>query len=129
MDVPQGLWYTKDHEWIRVEGTRGTIGITDHAQHALGDITFLDVPKEGLRVKQRDVVATVESVKAASDIYAPLSGTVVQVNGLLAGHPETVNSAPYGEGWIAVIELSDPRETASLLDAAAYAAYLAEMPA
>lgn len=126
MNIPEGLLYTKDHEWVKIEGTKAKIGITDFAQHALGDITYVDVPKQGSRIEQFKFCATVESVKAASDVYAPLTGTVVESNGDLAAHPEHVNQSPYESGWLAVIELSDPNERANLMSAAQYKKYLEE---
>ena len=100
-NVPEDLHYTKDHEWVRIEGKKATIGITDHAQHELTDIVFIELPKVGAALKAHDKLGVVESVKSASEIYAPLSGTVVEVNGSLSDSPELINKDPYGKGWIA----------------------------
>lgn len=124
MDVPEGIRYSADHEWIRIEGDRATVGITDYAQDALGDVVYLELPDVGTAVKAADKVSEVESTKSVSDIYAPLDGTVVEVNDALESSPELVNSSPYGEGWICVIELSDPSQADSLLDAVGYRALL-----
>jgi glycine cleavage system H protein len=124
MNVPQGLFYTKDHEWARVEGKKAYVGITDHAQHALGDITFVDPPKKGQQLKQGEYCATVESVKAASDVFAPFSGTVVEANAQLSANPALVNRSPYDEGYFFVMELSVELEKSKLMDAAAYTKYL-----
>ena len=126
MNIPDDLLYTKDHEWAKIDGDSATIGITDYAQAALGDITFVDVPKVGSKIKQFEWCATVESVKAASDVYAPLSGKVVGRNTVLEGAPETINKDPYGEGWIAKVELGKPAEAGDLMDAAAYEKYVEE---
>jgi glycine cleavage system H protein len=124
MTVEKNLFYTKDHEWVKLEGNQATIGITDYAQHALGDITFVELPSVGSQVKQQEAFTTVESVKAASDIYAPLSGKITKVNEALEENPEAVNSSPYGEGWIAVIEISDESEKKMLIDAPGYEEYI-----
>ena len=121
---PQNFRYTKEHEWVLVEGDTGTVGITDHAQKELGDIVYVDLPKPGTRVDQGKTLGSVESVKAVSDIYSPLSGEVVEVNELLAGKPETLNTAPHGEGWLLKIRLSVPQELNELLSAADYEAYI-----
>jgi glycine cleavage system H protein len=120
-NVPAGLRYAKSHEWLKIEadGT-ASIGITDYAQASLGDITYVQLPKLGAALKQGSPFGVVESVKAASDVYAPASGTVVAVNSALDSAPETLNRDPYGSGWILKIKLSDPAEAASLMDAAAY---------
>lgn len=124
MSVPENLKYTADHEWIRVEGQRATVGITDYAQDQLGDVVFVDLPAVGQEVQAGGNLAVVESVKSVSDVYAPLSGRVVAVNELLKDAPETLNQDPYGEGWIAVLELTQPDEVQGLLDAAAYIQHL-----
>jgi len=116
--------YTKDHEWALVSNGSATVGITDHAQHALGDITFVELPKVGTIVKKSEQFAVVESVKAASDVYAPVSGEIIKVNEALAASPDRINKSPYEEGWFVVIRLSDEKETAGLLNAAAYAEYV-----
>jgi len=121
---PQDLRYTKDHEWIRVEGARGVVGITYFAQEQLGDVVFVELPKVGTRVEQGKTFGVVESVKTASDLFAPVSGTVVEVNEKLIDRPELVNQDPYGEGWMIVVEMSDPSQVASLLTAEQYEALL-----
>ncbi len=113
--------YTKDHEWVRLEGGVATIGITDHAQTALGDVVFVELPEAGREVAAEEAVAVVESVKAASDIYAPISGTVAAVNEALVDDPALVNRAPMGEGWFFTITPKDPSELGRLMDADAYA--------
>lgn len=121
MSVPADLKYTSNDEWLKVEGSAGTIGITDHAQNQLSDIVFVEiVVSVGDEVKKGDSCATVESVKAAADVYMPASGKVIAVNEDLPGSPETVNSDPYGAAWMVKIELSNASELDSLLDAAAY---------
>ncbi len=117
------LYFTKDHEWIRLEGDVATVGITDHAQHALGDIVFAEVPDSGKQLKKGDDAAVVESVKAASDVYAPVSGEVIQGNGAIAEEPALINSDPQGNGWFFTMKLSDPSELDGLMDEAAYKAY------
>lgn len=124
--VPKDLKYTKEHEWARIEGNIAVFGITDHAQSAMGDITFVEVPSKGKNVTQGKPYSTVESVKAASDIYAPLSGTITEVNEELRTHPEVVNESPYEKGWICKVNISASSEAAKLMDAAAYEAYLKE---
>ena len=122
MNVPDDLRYTKDHEWVRVEEGRARVGITDYAQDALGDVVFVQVPTVGEQFASGASFGEVESTKSVSDVYAPLSGTVVEVNDDLADAPQRLNEDPYGEGWLCVIELSDPSEVDALLDAAAYRA-------
>ena len=125
MNVPEELKYSKDHEWAKVEdGGTVRIGITDYAQDALGDVVYVDVPTVGAEVKANDTFSEVESTKSVSDIYAPIDGTVVEVNADLADAPERVNEDPYGEGWIAVIQPADPSQLDALLDAAAYQALI-----
>lgn len=126
MNFPKELKYSREHEWVRVEGNRATVGITDFAQSQLGDVVFVEIPAIGTVVSVGKTFSVVESVKAVSDIYAPVSGTVVAVNDELADVPETVNSDPYGQGWIAVIELSNPSELDALLDSEAYEQLAAE---
>ena len=120
--IPAELRYAKSHEWLKLEsdGT-ATVGITDYAQNSLGDITYVQVPKVGATLKAGETFGVVESVKAASDLYAPVAGTVVAVNGALDGAPETVNRAPYADGWMLKLKLADPAAVGALLDAAAYA--------
>ena len=122
--VPDPLRYTKDHEWARMEGSRARVGITDHAQHELTDVVYVEFPAIGKEVRKGEVLGVVESVKAVSEIYAPLSGKVVAVNRDLDDHPERVNKDPYGEGWLAELELSVPSEAAALIDATAYRAHV-----
>ena len=116
--------YSEEHEWIRVEGDTGTIGITQYAQEQLGDVVFVDVPAAGRKVAQGESVAVVESVKAASDIYAPVSGEVIESNAALADTPGDVNAEPMGKGWFFKIRMSDKGELAGLMDEAAYAAFV-----
>ena len=123
---PNDLLYTKDHEWARVEGTTAIIGVTRFAVDQLGDVTQVDLPKEGETVRQGDIFGSVESVKAVSDLFAPLSGKVVKVNSPLGESPEYVNEEPYDEGWMIHVELSKPEETKGLMDAAAYQDFLKE---
>ncbi len=121
---PEHFRYTKEHEWVRVEGDTGTIGITDHAQSELGDIVYVDLPKPGTKVTQGATLGSVESVKAVSDIYAPVSGEVLAVNAALADAPEKLNADPHGEAWLVKIRLSAPAEVEQLLSAADYEAYI-----
>ena len=122
MHIPDDLRYSTDHEWVRVEGGAVRIGITDYAQDALGDVVFIDLPEVGATVEAAASISEVESTKSVSDIYAPVSGTVTEVNTDLADAPERLNEDPYGEGWIFVIELDDPAELEKLLDADGYRA-------
>jgi glycine cleavage system H protein len=127
MNFPAELKYTKTHEWVRVEGNVATIGITDHAQHELGDIVFLEVSRAvGAAISKGDSFGTVESVKTLSDIYAPISGKVIEVNKGLSDSPEAVNDDPYGKAWMIKIEMSDASEVGALLDVDSYKASLAE---
>ena len=119
-DYPSDLKYTKEHEWARIDGKVATIGITKFAVEQLGDITQVDLPKEGETVRRNDVFGTVESVKAVSDVYAPVSGTVVARNENLDGTPELVNTDPYGDGWLFEVKPTDPSAVEGLLDAQAY---------
>jgi glycine cleavage system H protein len=118
------LRFTKDHEWIRLEGDVATIGITDHAQNALGDVVFVDLPETGRDVTEGEAVSVVESVKAASDVYAPVAGRIAEANAALAENPALVNTDPTGEGWFFRIDGVDPAAVAALMDEAAYAAFL-----
>jgi glycine cleavage system H protein len=122
---PTELKYTKEHEWIKLEGDRGRVGITHHAQKALGDVVFVELPRVGRRVKQMETFGVVESVKAVSDLYSPASGEVVEVNATLEAKPELVNKDCYGAGWMMLVRLADPKELSKLMDAKAYEAYLA----
>ena len=119
------LRYTKEHEWINVEGDTGTIGITDHAQKELGDIVYVDLPKPGTMTEQGKSIGSVESVKAVSDIFAPVSGEVLEANSLLTTSPEKLNADPHGEAWLMKIKLSKPEELSGLMSAADYKAYIA----
>jgi len=118
--VPAELKYAKSHEWLRLEGDTGTVGITDHAQQELTDVVFVELPAVGRKVKAAEACAVVESVKTASDIYSPVSGEVLEVNKALADKPDLVNSAPYGAGWFFKLKLSAPAEAATLLSPADY---------
>lgn len=118
---PDDLRYSKEHEWVRVDGERATIGITSFAADELGDVVYIELPEVGATLSQFGTFGVVESVKAVSDLYAPVSGTVAEVNEALAERPELLNGDPYGEGWIARLELSAPDELDKLMDAAAYA--------
>jgi len=120
MNIPTDLKYAASHEWARLEGEVVTVGISDFAQDQLGDVVFVELPQVGRRVKAGESVAVVESVKTASDIYAPVSGEITAVNQALLDAPEAINSAPYGEGWLLKIHLSNPAELAHLLDAESY---------
>jgi len=124
MSYPENFRYTKEHEWILVEGGTGTVGITDHAQKELGDIVFVDLPKPGAAVEAGKPLGSVESVKAVSDIYSPVTGEVIEVNELLAAAPEKLNEDPHGAAWLVRIRLSNPAELDGLMSAAEYEAYL-----
>ncbi|MEA3490123.1 MAG: glycine cleavage system protein GcvH [Candidatus Omnitrophota bacterium] len=124
--VPGELKYTKEHEWIKIEGDEAVLGITDHAQSELGDITFIELPEPGREIRQSENFATIESVKAASDVYAPVSGKIVAVNDSLQDTPEAMNRSPYGDGWICRISIADAGELDGLMDAGTYENYLKE---
>ena len=124
--VPSDLRYTKDHEWVRVDGDEATVGITDYATNQLGDIVFVELPDAGRNLSQFATFGVVESVKAVSDLFAPVSGEVSETNDALTAAPELVNSDPYGDGWMLKLRLADPAEIDGLLDAAAYDALVAE---
>jgi glycine cleavage system H protein len=126
MDFPEGLRYSKEHEWVAVDGARARVGITDFAQDALGDVVFVQLPEVGATVSAMSSIAEVESTKSVSDIYAPVSGTVVEANAGLESTPEQLNQDPYGDGWIFVIEMSEPSEVDTLLDTAAYRSLVEE---
>lgn len=126
MNVPEDLKFAETHEWIHVNGDIGTVGITDHAQAELTDIVFAEPPKVGAKFSAKDPSAVVESVKAASDIYTPVSGEIVEANAALADNPSLLNTDPYGAGWIFKIKIADPSELDSLQDAAAYRAQIAK---
>ena len=120
MNVPDDLFYTESHEWVRREGENARVGITDHAQAELTDVVYVELPKIGAEAEARGQIAVVESVKAASDIYAPVKGTVVEVNKALEGNPALINTDPFGEGWIFVLKVNSPDDLKQLKDAAAY---------
>lgn len=126
MNFPENLRYTKDHEWILVNGGIGTVGITDHAQGELGDVVFVELPAVGKSVKQHDSFGTIEAVKAVSDLYSPVAGSIVEVNTELNANPELVNKDPYGKGWMVKIKLTNAGEVSGLLDATAYKALIAK---
>jgi glycine cleavage system H protein len=126
MEFPEDYKYSKEHEWVLVEGHVATVGITDFAQDQLGDIVFVELPTVGDKVSKEDAFGVVESVKAVSDIYAPVSGKVLEVNDDLPENPEMLNEDPYGDGWIIKIEMSDPDELNDLMTAAEYEEYVAE---
>ncbi len=121
---PDNFRYTKEHEWVMVDGDTGTVGITDHAQSELGDIVYVDMPKAGTMVEKGKTLGSVESVKAVSDVYAPVSGEVIEVNQILAGGPELLNQDPHGAAWLVKIRLSTPDEVGQLLTADEYQEYL-----
>src|SRR5579864_2364780 len=122
---PADYRYTKDHEWIKVEGSIGIIGITDYAQHELGDVVFAELPKIGAKVRSGESFGTVESVKAVSEIYTPVSGEIAEINSKLVDAPETINKDPHGSAWLVKIRLDDPKQVSSLMDASAYESYIA----
>lgn len=119
-NVPEELRYSKTHEWVKVEGSVAVIGITDFAQGELSDIVMVELPEVGREVKVEDSIGVIEAVKAVADLYSPVSGKILEVNNVLSTSPETINSDPYGDGWIVKIELADPSEADKLMDAAAY---------
>jgi len=127
MSIPKDLLYTKEHEWIKIEGNSAKVGITDYAQHSLGDVTFVELPDAGKKTEQAKAFATVESVKAASDIYAPFTGTIREVNKELAKKPELVNESPYEKAWFVIIDIENIEEKKNLLDASAYENYIKEI--
>lgn len=120
MNFPENLKYTKDHEWVLIEGDIATIGITDHAQHELGDIVYVEIETKGKTLSAETVFGTVEAVKTVSDLFLPVSGTITEVNPLLETEPEKVNTDPYGEGWMIKMKVDNPGDVNSLMDAAAY---------
>jgi glycine cleavage system H protein len=123
---PSDYRYTKEHEWIKATGETGTIGITDYAQHELGDVVFVEMPVVGTKITAGQVFGTVESVKAVSEIFAPVSGEVTEANAALSATPETVNNDPHGAGWLIKVKLTNPAEVSGLMDAAAYQAFVSE---
>lgn len=124
--VQDGLFYTKEHEWVRIEGDTATVGISDHAQHLLTDVVFVELPKVGKQVEQFKPACVVESVKSVSDVYAPVSGTISEVNHELESASEQVNKYPYGNGWMFKLSGVDASQTAQLMDAAAYREYISK---
>ena len=126
MEIPQGLRYSREHEWVAVEDNSATIGITDYAQEQLGDVVYVELPEVGASVTKDEPFGVVESVKAVSDIFAPVSGTVTEINGPLADSPETVNEDPYGDAWIIRVEMSDTGELEGLMNAAEYQKFVEE---
>jgi glycine cleavage system H protein len=126
MSYPADFLYTKEHEWLQANGDSATVGITDYAQHELGDVVFVELPKVGAKIKARQSFGTVESVKAVSEIYSPVSGEVTAINEDLAGSPEKINHEPHAGGWLIKLKLADKNETSSLMNAQAYEAYVAE---
>ena len=127
MNIPDNLFYTKEHEWVLIEGNKAKMGISDYAQSHLGDITYIEPPEQGKEAKQFEGLTSIESVKAASDVYAPMSGKVVEVNGGLDSSPELLNKSPYKDGWIAVIQIQDISEKNNLMDSNKYKEYLSSL--
>jgi len=125
-NVPEGLRYTKDHEWAKLEGKRARIGITDFAQDQLTDVVYVELPPIGKAVKQGEPIGTVESVKAVSEIFAPISGTVVDVNKALVDKPELVNKDPYGDGWMVVLDVTEPAQANALMDSTGYRTHIGD---
>jgi glycine cleavage system H protein len=126
MEFPEGLKYSKEHEWVLVEGDTATIGITEYAQQELGDIVFVELPEVGEKIVKDDPFGAVESVKAVSDVYAPVSGTVLEINDVLPDNPETINDDPYGDGWMIRVDLTDKDDLKDLMDEDEYAEYVAQ---
>ena len=126
MEFPKDLRYTKEHEWVRMEGNVATIGITDHAQDSLGDIVYLELPSDGAVVTKDETFGVVESVKAVSDLYSPISGTVIEINDALVDSPEVINGDPYGDAWMLKVEMNSPAEIKELLTADEYKKYVEE---
>jgi len=126
MEFPEGLKYTKEHEWARFEDGIVVVGVTDYAQENLGEVVYVELPEEGVQVSRSEAFGVVESTKAVSDLFAPVSGTVIEVNDTLLDSPELINEEPYEDGWMIRIEMSDPKEVRELMDAAAYASFVAE---
>jgi glycine cleavage system H protein len=126
MDTPEELKYSKDHEWIRVDGDVGTIGITDYAQGELGDVVYVEMPEAGTLISKGESFGTIEAVKAVSEVYSPVSGEIVEINDKLEGEPALVNQSPYSDGWMIKLKLTDPDELSDLMDAAAYKEMIGE---
>jgi glycine cleavage system H protein len=127
MEFPAGLRYTKEHEWVRIEGDQAYVGITDYAQQELGDVVYVELPDVGGAVRHMEAFGVVESVKAVSDLFSPVTGSVAQVNEALFNRPELVNSDPYGQGWMIVVEIGAPAEPDTLMSAEQYEAYLRQV--
>lgn len=123
---PADYRYSKDHEWVKIEGASGTVGITDYAQNELGDVVFVELPKVGAQLKAGQTIGTIESVKAVSEVYCPVSGEVSAVNAALANAPEKINQEPHAGGWLIKLKLANPADASALMDAAAYTAYIDE---
>lgn len=126
MSIPNNLKYTKEHEWVLVEGSTGTIGVTDYAQGELGDVVYVDIDPALSEIKKGESIGTIEAVKTVSDIFAPFSGKVIELNGEIKDSPELVNSDPYGKGWMLKVEISNTADLADLLDASAYQALIGQ---
>ena len=126
MEFPKDLRYTKEHEWVRMEGNVATIGITDHAQDSLGDVVYLELPNDGAAVTKDETFGVVESVKAVSDLYSPISGSVIEINDALVDSPEVINGDPYGDAWMLKVEMNSPAEIKELLTADEYKKYVEE---
>ncbi|MEO6834949.1 MAG: glycine cleavage system protein GcvH [Candidatus Tumulicola sp.] len=126
MAQPENLLYSKEHEWVKIDGDTATIGITEHAQNSLGDIVYVELPKVGAKIDQFGTAGVIESVKAVSDLFTPISGEVLEINGALADDPAAVNKEPYDGGWLFKLRVSNPAETAKLLGAADYEKFAAE---
>jgi glycine cleavage system H protein len=126
MEFPEGLFYSKEHEWVLVEGDTATIGITEFAQEELGDVVYVELPEVGEKIVKDDPFGAVESVKAVSDVYAPVSGTVLEINDVLPDSPETINDDPYGDGWMIRVEMNDKDDLKDLMSAEEYAEYVAQ---
>ncbi|HBE76411.1 MAG TPA: glycine cleavage system protein GcvH [Firmicutes bacterium] len=124
MVLPKNLKYTSEHEWVKINGDRVVVGITDYAQNELGDVVFVDLPSVGDKIVAKDPIATIESVKAVSEIYAPISGEIMEINDSLEHSPEFVNQDPYGKGWVMIIEPADPKEIDALLSPSAYSSLI-----
>jgi len=126
-EVREGLRYSKDHEWVKVEGGNARVGISDHAQHQLTELAFIELPKNGQKVNAGEVLGIVESVKNTADVYSPVSGEVIEVNSALEEDPQVINKSPYDQGWLAVIRLDDPGEVSMLMDAATYKKFIEQV--
>jgi glycine cleavage system H protein len=124
MIIPEDLLYTKEHEWVKIDGDTATVGISDYAQNSLGDITFVELPDIGCEINQADKISTIESVKAASDVYAPLPGTVIKTNQDIVNSPELINQSPYDKAWFAIIQIKDALQKNHLMNATEYKQYV-----